>query len=126
MRHSPLSSANLAPSWTEVPKRLRASPSLAARLALELIRLYKALISPWLAGSCRFVPSCSDYTAEAIARYGVIRGGWLGARRLGRCHPFGGHGLDPVPTAKASCSGASTTGVVSSSARRVRRLIGLI
>jgi len=57
------------------------------------------VVSPWLAGSCRFVPSCSDYTAEAIARYGVMRGGLLGIGRLGRCHPFGGHGFDPVPSA---------------------------
>ena len=48
-------------------------------------------------GSCRFVPSCADYTAEAIARYGLMRGSWLGARRLSRCQPFGGSGLDPVP-----------------------------
>ena len=75
MRHSPLSSANLAPSWNAVLDRHRACPSLAARLALRLIRLYKALISPWLAGSCRFVPSCSDYTAEAIMRHGLLRGG---------------------------------------------------
>jgi hypothetical protein len=59
------------------------------------------LLSPWFAGSCRFVPSCADYTSEAIARYGAARGVWLGARRLGRCHPLGGHGLDPVPSPSA-------------------------
>jgi uncharacterized protein len=76
---------------------LRAA-GLPARGALALIRTYKLVLSPWLAGSCRFTPGCADYTSEAIARYGLIRGTWLGARRLGRCHPFGGHGFDPVPS----------------------------
>jgi uncharacterized protein len=86
------------PSWSAAASRPSA-PGPAARLALRLIRLYKLAVSPWLAGSCRFVPSCADYTAEAIARYGVMRGGLLGIGRLGRCHPFGGHGFDPVPPA---------------------------
>ena len=86
------------PLWSAAsPLHPGANPGPAARLALELIGLYKKTISPWLVGSCRFVPTCADYTAEAIARHGLLRGGWLGARRLGRCHPFGGHGLDPVP-----------------------------
>lgn len=72
-------------------------PPAAVRAALLLIRAYKLTLSPYFAGSCRFVPSCADYAAEAIARHGVLRGGWLGAKRLGRCHPFGGHGYDPVP-----------------------------
>jgi putative membrane protein insertion efficiency factor len=74
-----------------------ARPGLAARAALASIRAYKYLLSPWFTGACRFVPTCADYTAEAIARYGLIRGIWLGARRLARCHPWGGHGFDPVP-----------------------------
>jgi putative membrane protein insertion efficiency factor len=68
-----------------------------AQVGLALVRAYKILISPLFAGSCRYVPGCADYTAEAIARFGLMKGSWLGARRLARCHPFGGHGLDPVP-----------------------------
>ncbi|MGE0041424.1 MAG: membrane protein insertion efficiency factor YidD [Vicinamibacterales bacterium] len=63
---------------------------------MAALRAYKILLSPLFAGSCRYLPSCSDYTAEAITRYGVLRGSWMGARRIGRCHPFGGSGLDPV------------------------------
>ncbi|MEO8682692.1 MAG: membrane protein insertion efficiency factor YidD [Vicinamibacterales bacterium] len=72
-------------------------PSVPARTALALIRTYKLLLSPLFAGSCRYIPGCADYMSEAIARFGVVRGGWLGTRRLCRCHPFGGHGFDPVP-----------------------------
>lgn len=67
------------------------------RLALSLIRAYKLVLSPLFAGSCRYMPGCADYMSEAITRFGVIRGGWLGTKRLCRCHPFGGHGYDPVP-----------------------------
>jgi uncharacterized protein len=62
-----------------------------------MIRGYQRLISPALPRSCRFYPSCSQYTLEAIERYGILRGGWLGARRLVRCHPFNPGGFDPVP-----------------------------
>ncbi|MET0211462.1 MAG: membrane protein insertion efficiency factor YidD [Vicinamibacterales bacterium] len=72
-------------------------PGPAASAALALIRAYKYLFSPWLTGACRFVPTCADYAAEAIARHGLVRGGWLGMVRLCRCHPFGGSGFDPVP-----------------------------
>lgn len=67
------------------------------RLVLALIRLYQRGISPLLPPSCRFVPTCSHYTYEAIARYGVLKGGWLGLKRLSRCHPFHPGGYDPVP-----------------------------
>lgn len=73
--------------------------SLPQRGAIALLRGYKLLISPLFAGSCRFLPSCSDYAAEAVARFGVLRGSFLAARRLARCNPFGAHGLDPVPGA---------------------------
>ena len=72
--------------------------SLAQRLALALLTLYKMLLSPLFTGSCRFVPSCSDYAREAVMVHGTVKGVWLGARRLSRCHPLGSSGLDPVPT----------------------------
>jgi putative membrane protein insertion efficiency factor len=71
--------------------------SVGQRIALGLLTVYKLLLSPLFAGSCRFVPSCSDYARQAIRRHGSIRGSWLAARRLARCHPFGSSGLDQVP-----------------------------
>ena len=65
--------------------------------ALWLLKGYKRFISPLLGQRCRFHPSCSDYTMQAVDRYGVLRGGWLGARRIGRCHPLNPGGHDPVP-----------------------------
>jgi hypothetical protein len=64
---------------------------------LSLIRAYQLLLSPYLGGSCRFLPSCSEYAIVAIDRHGVVRGTWLAARRLMRCHPLGAAGHDPVP-----------------------------
>jgi uncharacterized protein len=73
-------------------------PSFAVRLALLALRCYKAYLSVLFAGSCRFEPTCSQYTYEAIEVFGVPRGVWLGAKRLLRCHPFSGKfGYDPVP-----------------------------
>ena len=66
-------------------------------LALWLIRLYQKTISQRLPPSCRFVPSCSEYTYQAIAKYGLIRGGWLSIKRIARCHPLNPGGYDPVP-----------------------------
>ena len=66
-------------------------------VALALLRGYKLLISPYFAGSCRFMPSCSDFAREAVIQHGVVRGTWLAARRLLRCHPLGASGFDPVP-----------------------------
>lgn len=66
-------------------------------IALSLIRLYQHTLSRLMPAACRFTPSCSEYGYEAVARYGVFRGGWLALRRIGRCHPFNPGGYDPVP-----------------------------
>lgn len=67
------------------------------RLVVALIRLWQYTLSAVLPPSCRFSPSCSAYAIEAVSRYGVVRGGWMAARRIMRCHPWGGSGHDPVP-----------------------------
>ena len=71
--------------------------SLSQRLFTGAIRLYQITLSQVMPPSCRFYPSCSEYTLQAIAKYGVLKGGWLGARRILRCHPFHPGGYDPVP-----------------------------
>ena len=66
-------------------------------MVLFLFRGYKLAISPYFRGSCRFLPSCADYGAEAFARHGLLRGGWLTLMRLARCQPLCAAGHDPVP-----------------------------
>ncbi|OGO42086.1 MAG: membrane protein insertion efficiency factor YidD [Chloroflexi bacterium RBG_16_57_9] len=66
-------------------------------IVLKLIRLYQRTISQALPSSCRFTPSCSEYTIQAIQEHGLLHGGWLGVRRIARCHPFNPGGYDPVP-----------------------------
>jgi putative membrane protein insertion efficiency factor len=66
-------------------------------LLLRAIRAYQLTLSPWLGTQCRYEPTCSKYAAEALERFGVRRGVWLAAKRLGRCHPWGRSGYDPVP-----------------------------
>jgi uncharacterized protein len=74
------------------------SSGISVRIALLALRCYKAYLSVLLAGTCRFDPSCSQYAYEAIERFGVMRGVWLGSKRLARCHPFSEKfGFDPVP-----------------------------
>ncbi len=65
------------------------------RLLIALVRFYQRAISPLLGSNCRFSPTCSQYTIEAIEKYGVIRGLWKGVRRIARCHPFSRSGYDP-------------------------------
>jgi len=62
-----------------------------------LIKIYQLLISPLFPSSCRYTPTCSHYTLEALKKYGLIKGSWLGVKRISRCHPWGGSGYDPVP-----------------------------
>lgn len=68
-----------------------------SRIAIALIRLYQYAISPLFPVKCRYMPSCSAYAIEAIRLHGACRGGWLALKRLLRCHPWGGSGIDPVP-----------------------------
>jgi len=79
------------------PHSKELSLSLGQRTALALLTVYKGLFSPLFAGSCRFVPSCSEYAREAIVEHGILKGSWLAARRLSRCRPLGPYGVDPVP-----------------------------
>ena len=66
-------------------------------VVLFVIRVYQQTLSAILPTSCRFYPSCSHYSQEAVEKYGVVKGIWLGVKRLGRCRPLGGQGYDPVP-----------------------------
>ncbi len=61
------------------------------------IKLYQWIISPWLGPKCRYTPTCSQYGIEALKKYGPVKGLWLTIKRVSRCHPWGGHGHDPVP-----------------------------
>lgn len=74
-----------------------AAASWPARALIALVRLYQVTLGHLIGGQCRFAPTCSHYSIEALARHGAIKGGWLTLRRLVRCHPWGGSGDDPVP-----------------------------
>lgn len=73
------------------------------------IVLYRWLISPVIGPRCRFLPTCSEYALEAVRTHGALRGGWLALRRIGRCHPWGGDGYDPVPPQGPSCGHPTTS-----------------
>ena len=76
---------------------LRMVLRLPAYVLILAIRIYQVLLSPMLPAACRYQPSCSAYAVEAVERYGALRGGWMAAKRIGRCHPFRPGGYDPVP-----------------------------
>ncbi|NND77092.1 MAG: membrane protein insertion efficiency factor YidD [Flavobacteriales bacterium] len=66
-------------------------------IAIGFVKIYKAIISPILPSSCRYDPTCSTYMIEAVKEWGALKGTWLGIKRIGRCHPWGSTGYDPVP-----------------------------
>ena len=66
------------------------------------VRGYRLMFSPWVGHGCRYQPTCSAYALEALEKHGAFRGSWLAARRIGRCHPWGGDGYDPVPGTNSS------------------------
>lgn len=70
---------------------------LPRNISLLFLRLYRAVISPLYGDVCRYYPSCSSYALQAVQQYGLVRGGWLGIRRIGRCHPWAAGGVDDVP-----------------------------
>lgn len=71
--------------------------SIVSLPLIGLIKLYQLVISPLLGPKCRYTPTCSQYGLEAIKKYGPFKGGWMALKRIARCHPWGGHGYDPVP-----------------------------
>jgi putative membrane protein insertion efficiency factor len=68
-----------------------------SKLITGSVRFYQLAISPWLGKSCRYTPTCSQYMIEAVNEWGPMKGFWLGIKRIGSCHPWGGEGYDPVP-----------------------------
>ena len=72
---------------------------LAHIMALP-VRAYRLVFSPWVGFNCRYQPTCSAYALEALEKHGAVKGAWLAAKRIGRCHPLGGDGYDPVPDGK--------------------------
>jgi uncharacterized protein len=76
---------------------LRVVRKMVSYLLISLVRFYQYAISPLTMASCRFTPTCSTYSVEAIKKHGPLKGLWLTIRRIARCNPWGGHGHDPVP-----------------------------
>ena len=97
----------LPPANRQFPGRM--TSRLASGALRAAIRFYQLTLAYFFVGACRYEPSCSAYAAEAVARHGALRGGWLAARRLCRCGPWGGAGYDPVPPTRLSCQPAERT-----------------
>lgn len=74
--------------------------TFAARILSLPVKAYRLIFSPWVGHNCRYQPTCSAYALEALEKHGAIKGGWLAARRILRCHPWGKSGYDPVPARK--------------------------
>lgn len=66
-------------------------------MLIGLVKFYKLAISPYLPNACRYAPTCSQYAIDALGKHGPLKGGWMALKRISRCHPWGGHGYDPVP-----------------------------
>ncbi len=81
---------------------------MIAKSALALIKFYKLAVSPYLPSTCIYQPTCSEYTAEAIELHGVLRGVWMGAKRIVRCNPFTTGGFDPVPVGNEDAISATS------------------
>ncbi|MBT5264955.1 MAG: membrane protein insertion efficiency factor YidD [Rhodospirillaceae bacterium] len=90
-------------------------------VAWLFVRAYQWLVSPLLGSNCRYHPSCSSYALEAVETHGLLRGGWLAARRIARCNPWGGHGMDPVPPRIGRHGTTGAPNNISSSEVRVER-----
>jgi uncharacterized protein len=82
--------------WASAKSILEGCLALPSKLALAALGAYRSLLSPMIGPACRFAPSCSAYAAQAITRYGLLRGAWISSRRIVRCHPFHPGGFDPV------------------------------
>ena len=68
-----------------------------SKIIIGIVRFYQLVLSPYLGRTCRYNPTCSHYMIDAVNEWGPLRGFWMGVKRIGRCHPWGGHGYDPVP-----------------------------
>jgi uncharacterized protein len=90
---------------------LRLAVRLPALLVIGLLRLYRVLVSPIYGDTCRFYPSCSAYALGAVTEHGLVRGGWLAIRRLGRCHPWNPGGVDHVPVNARRAAQAAAGGL---------------
>ncbi len=81
--------------------------TVSSHILRALVHAYRLCLAPLLGPRCRYLPTCSEFALEAIERHGALAGGWLALRRIVRCHPWGGHGYDPVPDRSGAGAGHS-------------------